>query len=209
MTDFGPFPSYAVYLAGPMSNLPAFNFPQFFDAAAALREELGWTVLSPAEKDLERIPLAEMELVPGYDTGDLPLYVANSSFTMANAMEWDLPAIMAANGIVLLDGWETSTGARWERIVAEALGRDIWLLKQHQGTAEWTVVQDREPTQLSDYLRGFPTRGERIVVAGTDLRSLAGEFAGALVEQANELSDNDLDDMADEFVSNVLDVAAK
>lgn len=157
MIEFGPFPSYAIYLAGPMTNIPEFNFPLFFSGAKYLRDDWGWTVLSPAEKDLECIPEHEMKLIPGYDTGDLPLYVANSSFTMANAMEWDLPAIMAADGIVLLDGWENSTGARWERIVAEALGRDIWLM---HGPASngllYPPVRELETTLLTDFLRGFP-----------------------------------------------------
>lgn len=155
MIDFGPFPSYAVYLAGPMTNIPEFNFPLFASAAEYLRSVPGWTVLSPAEKDLERIPEAAMKLVPGYDTGDLPLYCANSSFTMGNAMEWDLPAIMAAGGIVLLDGWETSTGCRWERTVAEALDRDIWLLHTARNGL-YPPVRDQEPKQLTEFLRTFP-----------------------------------------------------
>lgn len=153
--EFGPFPSYAIYLAGPMTNLPEFNFPQFYAAAKFLRDDWSWTVLSPAEKDLERIPEAEMKLVPGYAEGNLPLYCANSSFTMGNAMEWDLPAIVATQGIVLMDGWETSTGSRWERTAAEALDRDIWLLHTAPG-GFYPPVRDQRPKQLTEFLRTFP-----------------------------------------------------
>lgn len=38
------------YLAGPMSNIPQFNFPAFDDAAADLRAR-GWDIVSPAELD--------------------------------------------------------------------------------------------------------------------------------------------------------------
>lgn len=147
---------YSVYLAGPMTNIPAFNFPKFFEGEDYLLTCTHVTeVKNPARKDLETIPLEEMKLIPGYGTGDLPTYVANSSFTMANAMEWDLPAILKSNGIVLLDGWEKSTGARYERLVAEALDRDIWLL--HGDTEHgWELEADEAKTALTTFLRGFP-----------------------------------------------------
>lgn len=145
---------YTVYLAGPMTNIPAFNFPLFFDAAAWLRETLHWEVLSPAEKDLALVPWDVMQKTPGFDTGDLPLYTAHSLFRMENAMEWDLPAIKDSNGIVMLPGWEKSTGARWERTVAEALGRDIWLMHPCEAGGFY-VVRDGNPNRLTEYLRGF------------------------------------------------------
>jgi hypothetical protein len=152
--------TYWVYLAGPMTNIPEFNFPAFYDATEWLRAN-GWGVFSPAEKDLEQIPADEMKHIPGYAEGDIVKYVANSSFTLANAMEWDLPAIQKSNGIVLLPGWERSTGARYERCVAEALDRDVWLLVKHEQTdeqpASYELVADDNKTQLTDYLRGFGT----------------------------------------------------
>ena len=39
-----------LYLAGPMTGLPLWNFPAFATAAAALRAD-GHTVFSPAEHD--------------------------------------------------------------------------------------------------------------------------------------------------------------
>jgi Domain of unknown function (DUF4406) len=148
---------YGVYLGNAMTNIPAFNFPWFFEAEAWLLANTHITaVANPARKDLEKIPLEEMQTIPGYDTGDLPTYVANSSFTMANAMEWDLPAILRAHGIVLGDGWPTSTGARYERLVAEALGRDIWLL---HGTsdADFELERDPAPLRLTNYLKRYKT----------------------------------------------------
>ena len=38
------------YLAGPMTNIPQFNYPRFFELAKVLRAE-GYTIISPAELD--------------------------------------------------------------------------------------------------------------------------------------------------------------
>lgn len=156
--------SYSVYLAGPMTNRPKFNFPLFFETEEWLVTELDWFVRSPAKKDLELISWEEMALVPGFDVGDLVAYVENSPFTMANAMEWDLPAIMASDGIVLLPEWETSTGARWERTVAEALGREVWLMRKDDAD-EWYVEKDEVQDRMTQYLRGFVNQGAAKSVA--------------------------------------------
>lgn len=149
---------YGVYLANAMTNIPAFNFPWFFEAEDWLLANTKITaVANPARKDLESIPLEEMQTIPGYETGDLPTYVANSSFTMANAMEWDLPAIMAAHGIVLGDHWASSTGARYERVVAEALDRDIWLL-HGTGTEDdpFSLEEEADKLVVTTFLRTLP-----------------------------------------------------
>lgn len=157
--------AYTVYLAGPMTNRPGFNFPLFFAAAKQLREQFNYDVLSPAEKDLERIPWDEMQRIPGFDEGDLVEYTKHCTFTMANAMEWDLPAIQKSNGIVLLPEWETSTGARWERTVAEALDRDILLMKPVPVAGQdpvWLLSPDDKPKRLTEYLRGFAPPSEKV-----------------------------------------------
>lgn len=159
--------AYTVYLAGPMTNRPGFNFPLFFDAARALREQFNYEVLSPAEKDLETIPES---LFLQNTTGDLPRLVSESAangtpFTLKNAMEWDLPAIQKSNGIVLLPGWETSTGARWERTVAEALDRDILLMKRVSVPEQepvWLLNPDDQQKRLTEFLRGFAPPSEKV-----------------------------------------------
>jgi hypothetical protein len=146
--------AYKVYLANRMSNVPEFNFPWFADAAKFLRETFGWEVANPAEKDLEDIPFEVMSKTPGYDEGDLELYCANSTFTMSNAMAWDLPAILSGDGIVLGPEWHLSTGARWERIVAEALGREVWLLSG-SGLSNFYLSKDPIQDRLTQYLKGY------------------------------------------------------
>lgn len=81
-----------IYLSGPMTGLPEFNYPAFHRAAAALRA-MGYTVYSPAEyhKDLG---------------GAFPLRQAMADFCRFICEQ--------ADTVVVLPGWRSSKGARIE-----------------------------------------------------------------------------------------------
>lgn len=103
-----------VYVAGPMSGRPFFNFEQFDRAAAVLRAA-GWMVFSPAEHDREG-GLDERL----YPTGDIEALIA-AGFDLRAAFRWDLERILEADAIALLDGHEASTGAKAELAVARMI----------------------------------------------------------------------------------------
>jgi hypothetical protein len=92
-----------IYISGPMTGLPEFNYPAFNAAAAALRAS-GLDVVNPAEKDL---PLG------------LP---------WATYLRHDLVDLIGCEAIVMLPGWLDSKGACLERHVAEALGMPVYWL---------------------------------------------------------------------------------
>ena len=91
-----------LYLSGPMTGLPDYNYPAFHAAAAALRTK-GHKVFSPAESF--------------EGNQDLPHHVY---------MRKDLKALLKAEGIVLLEGWGKSKGARLELRTALALGLQVF-----------------------------------------------------------------------------------
>jgi hypothetical protein len=92
-----------------MRGVPYWNFPAFDKATGDLRAQ-GWTVFSPAEHDRSLGAIA-----PEDGSGD---------FESLNAcLEWDFARIAESDAIVVLPGWETSTGVHWEMTVAYALGR--------------------------------------------------------------------------------------
>lgn len=98
------------YLAGPMTNLPLYNFPAFDEARDTLIAR-GYEVISPA--DLDR--------AVGFDPDTC---VVDKEFLDA-AMRRDVEALMRADCIVMLPNWEKSTGAlaeyalaRWRHIPA-------------------------------------------------------------------------------------------
>ena len=112
-----------VYLSGPMSNLPAFNFPAFHAGAAALRAE-GYTVINPAELD-------EADTEP---VGSKP---------WASYLRRDIVELMKAEAIALLPGWENSKGARLELHIATELGFEVIELKP-QSPIELAAIAAQE-----------------------------------------------------------------
>lgn len=93
-----------IYVAGPMTGLPDFNYPAF-DAAAANLEALGHEVLNPTSAEKHN------------DTG------------APQAWDWymrrALYLVIQADAIALLPGWENSRGATLEHQIGVALGLDI------------------------------------------------------------------------------------
>lgn len=91
-----------VYIAGPMTGIPEFNYPAFFEAAAHW-EALGWQVYNPAVHDAIGADLMDPD-------------EARAMF-----MRQDLTWVMDSDAIAVLPGWENSTGARVEVAVARVL----------------------------------------------------------------------------------------
>lgn len=106
--------SKKIYIAGPMSGYPEFNFPAFFDAESNLKAG-GWTVFNPANKEQEK------ELDPtSFETGDAKLAVA-AGFDFREAYLWDVSRVIESDAIYLLPGWQYSPGACGEHAVAVAM----------------------------------------------------------------------------------------
>jgi len=98
-----------IYIAGPMRDLPRWNFPAF-DAAAAYLRGRGFDVVNPAEMDREEYGDAiefALELSPGF---------------IADALARDIAALATCDAIFLLAGWGDSKGANAELAYARAAG---------------------------------------------------------------------------------------
>lgn len=102
-----------IYIAGPMTGYPEFNFPAFFAAQKKFEAE-GWKVWNPAAKDSE----AAVEADPSFATGDAVQLVKNG-WDWKDAYNWDCSKIIYGDAIYMLPGWEKSTGARGEWAVAQ------------------------------------------------------------------------------------------
>jgi hypothetical protein len=105
-----------VYLSGPMTGIPNYNFPAFDYAAAKLREE-GHEVFSPADND-RKYGLTGDTTVP------FPPGVTLRTL-LGDDMQW---ICSTAEVIALLPGWEKSKGATAEKATGDALGLTTWVL---------------------------------------------------------------------------------
>jgi hypothetical protein len=89
-----------IYIAGPMTGLPEYNFPAF-NAAAKLLRAAGWHVENPAEHG----------------------HVEGAGWS--DYLRWDLTRIATVSTMYLLPGWKKSKGARLEVTVARELGIEL------------------------------------------------------------------------------------
>lgn len=90
-----------VYIAGPMTGLPDWNFPAF-DAAAAAWREAGWEVINPAD---------------AFDRETNRPYV--------EYVEKDIDDLKTCDAIAVLPGWDGSNarGSVWEKVVSQRVFR--------------------------------------------------------------------------------------
>lgn len=95
-----------IYLSGPMTGLPEYNYPAFREAAKMLRY-FGQIVFDPSEAFEGRT--------------DLPKEIY---------MRKDIEELLKADVVALLQGWELSTGAQLEVEVAKQCGIPIRLLEE-------------------------------------------------------------------------------
>lgn len=105
--------SRRVYIAGPMRGYPLFNFPAF-DAARHAWASRGWDVISPADMDRE---------LDGLDPNNP---TSNPAHTFAHYMRRDITVLLTVDAVAFLPGWERSTGANVEKVVATALNLDLY-----------------------------------------------------------------------------------
>lgn len=92
-----------LYIAGPMSNLPDFNYPAFFTAAKNLKSA-GFGTINPAR------------VRPG---------LAKQPTTWLDFMRLSLLDLSECEGIATLPGWTKSRGASLEVEIARRLGLPV------------------------------------------------------------------------------------
>lgn len=110
-----------IYIAGPMTGLPEWNFPAFFEAEEQLIA-LGHQPVNPAHNDGATVQEA--------------LESAGSSSSPNNPWRWymrrDLPHVLEVDALCVLPGWRESKGASLEVHVAKAIGLPIYVLKDNK-----------------------------------------------------------------------------
>jgi hypothetical protein len=102
-----------IYIAGPMSGYPEFNFPAFFTAQYTL-EKQGWKVWNPANKESEGNTTSSEHFTGGNSAG-----LVSEGWDYKGAFKWDIEKVIDGDAIYMLPGWEFSPGACAEHAVAK------------------------------------------------------------------------------------------
>ena len=139
-----------IYLAGPMTGYPLYNYPAFHAAAAQLRAQ-GHVVLNPAELDLDE----------GFDPSRT---LEDQGFDWAEVMERDLQALVTTQAIALLPGAQGSTGAMAEYEVARALGLRLFAVIVNPMTGDY-VLAEGTPDTMDEYLARSSTPARHLRIA--------------------------------------------
>jgi len=126
----------SIYIAGPMTGYPEFNFPAF-DAARDYLER-DWNVISPADMDRDL----------GFDPDD---GIVTPEF-LRDAMRRDIDAVMHVDALYALAGWEQSKGASAEVALAEWRGIPVHFEEVPSGTpALVPPTPDRSLEELAQW----------------------------------------------------------
>ncbi len=103
-----------LYIAGPMTGLPDFNYPSFFKAAERLRET-GHDPINPARSEGRE-----------------------GCATWLHYLRASLRDIANCDGVATLPGWQASRGAVVEVELARSLGLPV------ASVQEWTITETEE-----------------------------------------------------------------
>jgi hypothetical protein len=154
-----------LYIAGPMTGIPDWNYPAFFQAEAELRA-LGHQVLNPATNDGDTLE----EALAAAGSPERP------NHPWAYYMKRDLPQVMDVDALVVLPGWQDSKGARLEVHVATAIGLPLLILRNGRLKPRVRAIG------LSGYARsGKDTAGDFLVKAhGYEKAAFANQIREAL-----------------------------
>ena len=99
-----------IYIAGPMTRYPLFNFPAFDEAAAYIDKHFpGCVAVNPAQIDRD-YGFDPVTLPEGYDWNVIPESVG----TREEIIRRDIDALLTCHAIYMLPGWRQSRGARAE-----------------------------------------------------------------------------------------------
>lgn len=137
-----PLSKVRVYVCGPMRRIAQFNFPAFFAAEEQLRQA-GFEVFNPARRDVDR----------GFDPSKMTGHedLSTLGFDLRDALAVDMAYISReADMLVVLPGWEQSSGATAEVALARAIGIPVE-----------TLAGDPVPTSSGEVRSTSPTGAEK------------------------------------------------
>lgn len=102
-----------IYVGNKMRGVPESNYP-WFDRASMYLRKLGHDPITPADLDKTH----------GFEQGNAQLTDAD----IAAALKVDFQTILNSDAVALGPDWQSSYGAKAERMVAEWIGLPVYLV---------------------------------------------------------------------------------
>lgn len=138
------------YLAGPMTNLPQFNFPRFLEVAAKLRAA-DYNIINPAELDDRET----FKWALPHDNGNHAAENPDGNPYGDDYLKFlrrDVNIVTHPNcvGVICLENWEDSRGARIETFIATEFELET-LLYFDRGDSFDLVPFNRQEALLARY----------------------------------------------------------
>ena len=148
------------YLAGPMTGLPQFNIPAFYQMTTRLRGQ-GYKIVSPAELDDPEVLRASLASPDGAVVDG----IHPTGHSWGDFLSRDVKLIAdGVEGILLLPNWRESRGARLEVFVGLLCGHVLYeydtslksfmSLSNHK--AANAVVEEFTSTWIRQYSGAIP-----------------------------------------------------
>lgn len=136
-----------IYLAGPMSGIPQFNYPAFDEAADLLRSR-GYDVMSPAEMDDPNIRAAALASPNGEHRvfQDTLKRQGHQPETWGDFLSRDVKLVSdEVDAIVLMADWQRSRGARTEAFIALQTQKPVFFI--YEGD-----IYEHDPADVMDHI---------------------------------------------------------
>lgn len=123
-----------LYICGPMTGKPEYNYPAF-DEARDLLKSLGHEAISPAD-----ITRAYWYNWHGVEFDPKTMSCEYGSKDTLKLIERDIDTVIWSEGLVLLPGWESSKGACREVAIADWFGNKKFFRISHGKLRECRVT---------------------------------------------------------------------
>lgn len=171
-----------LYVAGPMRGIAWFNYPMFDRIAKQLRDQ-GCEVISPADEDRKH---------DGFDPFENPTHAVPENCTFPRTMDFNktvrrcLEAVLRCDEIVLLPGWERSSGAVAELTLA------MWLNKR----VRHVLIDEADQEQFVCFWKGLESLA----------MDLCDEYKPEYVEPGDPIDVDEEDETADDILEEALSI---
>jgi len=145
-----------IYVAGPMTGYPQFNFPLFAKVTKILRDQ-GQEVISPAEQDPPEVQAAAIKSTDGHlHDGQ----IAGHTWGDCLARDVKIIADHEVDAICLLPGWEASRGACLEAFVGLLCGLEFFEYDD-ESSEPGDRIRDCSPAFIRDRIHRSPALAGR------------------------------------------------